>query len=50
MTGEDGLEIIVRLDEYRTIAVVQAADVVFVPGERVRVLFGPYDTARVAPL
>lgn len=50
IAAEDGLEIVIRLDENRTIAVVQAADIPFVPGDRVRVLFGPYDTARVSPL
>ena len=49
VTAEEGLEITVRLDGDTTIAVVQAADVRFVPGERVRVLFGPYDEARVIP-
>lgn len=50
ITAEEGLEIIVRLDRDATIAVVQAADVEFVPGERVRVLFGPVGEARVTPL
>jgi outer membrane lipoprotein SlyB len=50
ITAEDGLEIIVRLESDDTIAVVQAADVEFVPGERVRVLFGPVGEARVTPL
>ena len=50
ITAEEGLEIVVRLDRDDTIAVVQAADVEFVPGERVRVLFGPFGEARVTPL
>jgi outer membrane lipoprotein SlyB len=50
ITSEEGLEIIVRLDRDDTIAVVQAADVEFAPGERVRVLFGPVGEARVTPL
>ena len=49
VTAEEGLEITVLLDGDTTIAVVQAADVRFAPGERVRVLFGPYDEARVVP-
>jgi len=39
-TRQQGLEIVVRLDNGQTIAVVQAADVVYQPGERVRVLSG----------
>jgi outer membrane lipoprotein SlyB len=50
ITAEEGLEIIVRLDRDDTIAVVQAADVEFAPGERVRVLFGHFGEARVTPL
>lgn len=50
ITAEKGLEIVVRLDKDDTIAVVQAADVEFVPGERVRVLFGNFGEARVTPL
>lgn len=46
----DGLEITVLLERKDTIAVVQAADVAFVPGDRVKVLFGPYGEARVTPL
>ncbi len=49
ITEEDGLEITVRLDNSDTIAVVQAMDVEFSPGERVRVLFGPGGSARVSP-
>jgi len=48
MTEEEGLEITVRLDSDETIAVVQALDVQFSPGERVRVLFGPGGSARVS--
>lgn len=47
LTRQDGLEITVRLDSGRTIAVVQAADVQFRPGDRVRVLYGRHGTARV---
>ncbi|MCB1808896.1 MAG: hypothetical protein KDJ99_28215, partial [Candidatus Competibacteraceae bacterium] len=46
MTRQPGLEIIVRLDSGRTVAVTQAADEPFRPGERVRILYD-YDTARV---
>ena len=47
ITTEDGLEITVRLDSSDTIAVVQAQDVLFVPGDSVRVLFGPRGSTRV---
>jgi len=45
-TRQAGLEIVVRLDNGRTVAVTQAADEPFRPGERVRILYD-YDTARV---
>ena len=48
ITEEDGLEITVLLDSSDTIAVVQAQDVQFTPGERVRVLFGSNGSARVS--
>ena len=47
---EDGIEIIVRLDHDETIAVVQANDVEFSPGQRVQVLFGNSGSTRVQPL
>ncbi len=47
LTAEDGLEITVRLDSSDTIAVVQAQDVLFAPGDRVRVLFGPRGSTHV---
>lgn len=47
ITRQDGLEITVRLDSGRTIAVVQAADVQFRPGDRVRVLHSRDGTTRV---
>lgn len=50
ITEEEGLEIIVRLDSSYTIAVVQAHDLLFTPGERVRVLFGPDGSTRVSQL
>ena len=50
ITREYGLEIIVLLDHNETIAVVQAKDVEFAPGERVQVLFGPNGSSRVQPL
>lgn len=50
ITEEAGLEITVRLDSNATLAVVQAKDVEFDPGERVRVLYGADGTARVTPL
>lgn len=50
ITSAEGFEIIVRLDGDDTIAVVQAADVAFAAGERVRVLSGPFGETRVTPL
>ena len=46
ITRQPGLEIIVRLDSGRMVAVTQAADEPFRPGERVRVLYDG-GTARV---
>jgi outer membrane lipoprotein SlyB len=40
VTRQKGLEITVRLDNGRLIAITQAADELFQPGERVRVLSG----------
>jgi outer membrane lipoprotein SlyB len=48
VTEEQGLEITVALDSNRTIAIVQARDVDFAVGERVRILYGPDGTARVS--
>ncbi|MEJ2514797.1 MAG: hypothetical protein P8102_06165 [Gammaproteobacteria bacterium] len=45
-----GLEITVALDRGDTVVVVQPADTNFVEGERVRVLLGRGDQARVNPL
>lgn len=46
ITRQEGLEITVRLDSGRVIAVTQAADEQFNPGDRVRVLTGG-NTTRV---
>ena len=46
-TQLDGLEITVKLDSGKAIAVVQEADVLFVVGERVRVLISRDGTTRV---
>ncbi|MFP4076865.1 MAG: glycine zipper 2TM domain-containing protein [Halochromatium sp.] len=46
-TRQRGLEVTVRLDNGRTVAVTQAADVSLVPGDRVRVLTDRYGTARI---
>jgi outer membrane lipoprotein SlyB len=48
VTRQPGLEITVQLDNGRMIAVTQAADEPFYPGDRVRVLTGQDGTARVA--
>lgn len=50
ITEEDGLEITILLDSNDTIAVVQANDIDFTAGERVRVLFGYDGSARVSKL
>lgn len=47
LTRQSGLEITVRLDSGRTIAVVQGAEVQFRPGDRVRILHGRDGTTRV---
>lgn len=46
-TAEDGLEITVALDGGGTLVIVQSGEVAFRPGERVRVLRGRGDEARV---
>jgi outer membrane lipoprotein SlyB len=43
----DGLEITVKLDSGKVLAIVQEADVLFAVGDRVRVLTGPDGTVRV---
>lgn len=47
-TRQAGLEITVRLDSGRIMAVTQGADEPFYPGDRVRVLIAQDGTARVA--
>ena len=47
ITRQPGYEIVVRLDNGRTISVVQAADIAFAPGERVRVIEARDGTTRV---
>ena len=49
-TRQDALQITIDLDRGETIAVVQAADVAFAPGERVKVLRRGDGAARVAKL
>jgi outer membrane lipoprotein SlyB len=49
-TRQDALQITIDLDRGETIAVVQAADVSFAPGERVKVLRRGDGAARVAKL
>jgi len=48
VTRQDGLQITVRLDSGRSIAVVQAADQAFVVGEKVKVFSRRDGAARVA--
>lgn len=47
VTAEMGLEITVDLDSGSTVAIVQAADIPFAPGDQARILFGPEGSARV---
>lgn len=47
ITRRRGLEIVVRLDSGRTVAVTQEADELFRPGERVRILTAYDGTTRV---
>jgi outer membrane lipoprotein SlyB len=46
-TSDSGLEIMVDLDRGDTLVIVQSADVSFQSGERVRILFGAGNEARV---
>lgn len=48
VTRQDGLQITVRLDDGRSIAVVQAADQAFVVGEKVKLFSRRDGAARVA--
>ena len=50
LTGEQGLEITVKLDDGSAVAIVQGADEAFSPGERVRIIEGPDGTTRVTRL
>ena len=47
VSSYDGLEITIALDSGSTVVVVQAADVMFSVGERVRVITAPDGTTRV---
>ena len=47
ITRQPGYEITVRLDNGRTVSIVQAADVSFQPGDRVRVIEARDGTTRV---
>lgn len=47
ITQKKGLEIQIKLDSGKTVAIVQEADEVFNAGDRVRVLTGPDGTKRV---
>ena len=46
-TSRKGLEITVRMDDGRLLAIVQGDDVAFYPGDEVEVLTAPNGTARV---
>ena len=46
--NQTGVEVTVKLDSGRTMAVVQGADISFAPGQRVRVMIGQ-GTTRVVP-
>ena len=45
---KDGLEIVVNLDKGGTIVVVQEADVLMYPGDRVRIITSPDGTTRIS--
>jgi outer membrane lipoprotein SlyB len=47
---KDGIEILVRLDQSDTIAVVRDGDIAFSPGDRVQLLTGRDGSARVQPI
>jgi outer membrane lipoprotein SlyB len=47
LTRDTGYEYVVRLDDGRTVTIVQAGDVAIAPGTRVQVIFG--ERARVVP-
>ncbi len=48
ITRKQGLEIIVRKDNGQTIVVVQEADMIINPGDRVRIITAPDGTTRVS--
>lgn len=48
VNNQTGVEVTVTLDNGKTLAVVQGADIVFTPGQRVRILRG-HGTTRVVP-
>lgn len=48
MTRKPGLEIIVQKDSGQTIVIVQEADVLLAPGDRVRIISAPDGTTRVS--
>ena len=50
MTEKRGLQITVKLDNGQTIVVVQEKDIMFQPGQRVRVLTSNRGSSRVQPL
>ena len=50
VTRQNGLQITIDLDRGETIAIVQAADITFAHGERVKVLRRGDGAARVAKL
>jgi outer membrane lipoprotein SlyB len=47
VTARDGLEIVINMDSGQTIVIVQEADIDIWPGDRVKVLTGPYGNSRV---
>ena len=48
ITRKKGLEIVVKKDSGQSIVIVQEADVMFFPGDRVRIIMAPDGTARVS--
>ncbi len=48
--NQEGVEVTVNLDNGKTIVVVQGADLLFTPGQRVRVTQGGDGASRVSPM
>lgn len=49
ITQKQGFEIVVKKDSGQTIVIVQEADIIFSPGDRVNIIYTNNGTARVSP-